>query len=194
MGRHAYCSVATNGDTAYGHKATNGKSPTVMGQPTAGRLHFTLGGFQRHIHLFFGTASAVLFSWLGVARWLVAIRERWRRFSPCSACGVAVDFVDVLRGGLAFRLVFCPFSARFRCRRVFVRPSRFRAFLPRFRACFGVLRVCRSVRLFLACRFWAFFGRFLARCGLAWIFIQGNKKSPFKGQFSRRFRFCGFRA
>ncbi len=51
-------------------------------------------------------------------------------------------------GGFSRRaswLVFCRFFARLRRRRVFVRPSCFRAILPRFRACFWRLRVWRCV-------------------------------------------------
>ena len=103
--------------------------------------------------------------------------------------GVVVDFLAVLRGGLAFRLVFCPFSARLPFRRVFVRPSCFRAFLPRFRACFGRLRVCRSVircAVSVLTPFFARLRRFFAR--LVYLF-KAIKKALLRGNFQCVFGF-----
>lgn len=145
---------------------------------------------RRQIHLptypfgdtsFFGTASAVLFSWRGGGLFpCSACRRSWRSFAVLRGCAFAVS---------RFSVFFCPFSARFRCRRVFVRPSCFRAFLPRFRACFGVLRVCRSVircdvsvlRLFLSRS-----RRFLARLVQS---IKAIKKARFRGNFQGVFAF-----
>ena len=191
MGRYAYCFVATNGDTAYGHKTTNGKSPTVMGQPTAGRLHFTLGGFQRHIHLFLGRLRLSFFrgsAWRG--GW-------WQSVSGGAGCRPA-PLVAFGGGGFCrraswrftvcpFRLVFCLFSARFPFRRVFVRPSCFRAFLPRFRACFGRLRVCRAVircALSILTPFFARLRRFFARL----VYLFKAIKKPVLGAIFKAFR------
>ena len=106
--------------------------------------------------------------------------------SPCSACGVEVDFVAVLRGGLPFarfgssftlsRLVspfavclsvrpafvrFCPVSVRVLGGCVFVAPSVF-SWLAVFGLSFGVfsLVVARLVYLFNAIKKARFAGNF----------------------------------
>ena len=89
-----------------------------------------------------------------------------------------------------FRLVFCPFSARFPFRRVFVRPSFFRAFLPRFRACFGRLSVCPLRRF----HFNALFRPFTAFFRSARAIYQGNKKKPVLGAIFKAFSGSSVRA
>jgi hypothetical protein len=60
-------------------------------------------------------------------------------------------------------------------------------------AYFWALRIRPPFARFPACRFWRFFGGFLGRFAFSRAIYQGNKKSPFSGQFSRRFAFPLFR-
>ena len=181
MGRYAYCSVATNGDIAYGHKTTNGKSPTVMGQPTAGRLHFTSGGFQRHIHLFLGRLRLSFFrgsAWSGV--WLQSVNGG-AGFRPAPLVAVAVDFLAVLRGGLPF----ARFGSSFAFFRSFpsavsVSPSALLScvFAP-FPCVFWAVECLSCGYPLRRFRFNALFRPFTAFFRSARVFIQGNKKTGF---------------
>ena len=120
----------------------------------------------RHTPLFLGRLRMSFFR--GVARWLVALL-------PLSVCRLASRLPV-----LAFLLAF---FARLPCRRVFVRPSCFRAILPRSRACFWRSRVWRCVVRFAVSILTPFFA--VSRLVSARLVqsIKAIKKAPKKGNF-----------
>ena len=88
-----------------------------------------------------------------------------------------------------FRRFFWRFFARLRCRRVFVRPCRFRAFLPRFRACFWRLRVWRCVVRFAVSILTPFLWVFRLVSARLVQSIKAIKKARFSGNFQGVFAF-----